>query len=45
MKNKDFSNPYATFSVNPIRAPKKQKDEPKASKTVSKKDLRIGGKK
>ena len=45
MKNKDFSNPYATLSVSPIRAPKKQKDEPKASKNISNKDLRMGGKK
>lgn len=45
MKNKDFSNPYATFSISPIKAPKKQKDEPKSSKSVSSKDLRMGGKK
>lgn len=45
MKNKDYSNPYATLSINPVWAPKNQKNEPKASKSVSKKDLRIGGKK
>ena len=45
MKNKDFKNPYATLSVNPVKAPNKQKDESKASKTVSSSDLRMGGKK
>ena len=45
MKNKDFSNPYATLSISPVKAPNKQKDEPKASKTNSSKNLRMGGKK
>jgi hypothetical protein len=41
MDNK-AKNPYATNKAGRIEAPNKPKDEPKAEKTVSNKDLRAG---
>ncbi len=45
MKNKNYSQPYATFGYEKIDAPAgKPKKQPKATKTVGS-DLRVGGKK
>ena len=38
----ETKNPYATVGTEKIEAPNKPKDEPKATKTVSDKDLRTG---
>ena len=42
MKN-TINNPYATMSFGKIDAPKKTKEEPKASKKTGAGDLRTGG--
>ena len=42
--NKKNTNPYGTYSLNKIDAPKKEKDTPRATRISSNGDLR-GGKK
>jgi hypothetical protein len=42
MKNNKKKNPYATLSEGRVVAPNKPKDEPKAKKQISNKDLRAG---